>query len=92
MSNGRGRLIKTKAATFHRSNPGLLEQYHDNLRAKFDEEVTDGSAGVEVRDIRLIVKKKERIVQKCPCCHIEVASRLLRHCGRDVQSHRGTTV
>ena len=79
--DGKGRMIKTKAATFYRANPGLMEQFHENIWAKINDIVPneEREVAIEVKDVRMFVKKRVKVVQKCPCCHVEVKIRMNRH-------------
>ena len=79
--DGKGRMLKTKMATFHRPNPGLMEQFHENIWIKVNELVPEqeGSVTIEFKDIRMSIKKRVKVVQKCPCCHVEVKTRMNLH-------------
>jgi hypothetical protein len=79
--DGRGKQVKTKSATLYRPNPGLMEQFHENLWIKFNDSVPEEerTVNIEVKDIRMSIKKKNKVVQICPCCHVEVKIRMLRH-------------
>ena len=79
--DGRGSSVKTKPVTLYRSDPGLMEQIHENLSVKINEEIPEEERKdrIVVKDIRMTVKRKNKVVQKCPCCHAEVKTRMLLH-------------